>query len=450
MTSRDTETQCSRDSVGSAEFEGTPQAQLNGIQRAIEFFGLKRSIVGLLSMVILVGMGEKMAERFLPVYLLALAPGLLFLPGLLNAMDTLLSALYSYPGGYLSDRLGIKRALLAFNGLAMLGFLIVVLFPSWPAVFVGSVFFLSWTAISLPATMDLVSKVLPKNKRTMGVSVHSLVRRIPMAAGPVVGGLLIDRFGVESGVRLAFALALLLAIVAAVAQQLLIDSPRKKDVSTELETSNMRSLWRQMSPSLKNLLVSDILVRFCEQIPYAYLAIWAMESARGAHISATQFGVLTTIEMITAILIYIPVAYLADKGSKKPFVVMTFIFFTIFPLILLVSRTFWLLVIAFIIRGLKEFGEPTRKALIMDLAPEDRKAGMFGLYYLIRDTVVSISAFGGAFLWAYAEPEVNLVTAFVFGVVGTAWFAAYGKDLSNLEPQPAVPADGSGPKKPQM
>lgn len=418
--------------------EGPPAAQLSGLQRAIEFFGLKRSILGLLTMVILVGMGEKMAERFLPVYLAALAPGLLFLPGLLNGLDTLLSALYSYPGGYLSDRLGIKHALLVFNGVAMLGFAIVVAVPSWPAVFIGSIFFLSWTAISLPATMDLVSKALPKNKRTMGVSVHSLVRRIPMALGPIVGGVLIDAYGVETGIRLAFALALLLAVVAAVAQQLLIDSPKKTPVSDDLEHSNVRSLWRGMSPSLKNLLVSDILVRFCEQIPYAYLAIWAMETARGAEISATQFGVLTTIEMVVAILIYIPVAYLADKGTKKPYVVATFIFFTIFPLVLLVSRTFWLLIIAFVIRGLKEFGEPTRKALIMDLAPEDKKAGTFGLYYLIRDAVVSISAFGGGFLWVYAGPTVTLLTAFAFGVVGTAWFAVYGRDLG--EHGPAVKA----------
>ncbi len=32
------------------------------------FFGLRRSIVGLLSMVVLVGLGEGMAERFLPLY----------------------------------------------------------------------------------------------------------------------------------------------------------------------------------------------------------------------------------------------------------------------------------------------------------------------------------------------------------------------------------------------
>ena len=92
-----------------------------------------------------------------------------------------------------------------------------------------------------------------------------------------------------------------------------------------------------------------------------------------------------------------------------------------------------MLVLAFIMRGLKEFGEPTRKALIMDLAPEDRKAGMFGLYYLIRDVIVSVAAFGGAFLWR-TSPTLNLSIAVAFGVLGTLWFLIYGRDMGRPEP----------------
>jgi MFS family permease len=132
--------------------------------------------------------------------------------------------------------------------------------------------------------------------------------------------------------------------------------------------------------------------------------------------------------MVTAMLIYIPVAYWADRSTKKPFVVITFLFFTFFPLVLLWSRSFEALVLAFVLRGLKEFGEPTRKALIMDLAPEGMKAGMFGAYYLARDVVVSVAAFGGALLWSLS-PATNLLTAFAFGLVGTGYFALRGKDL---------------------
>ena len=384
----------------------------------------------MLSMVILVGMGERMAERFLPIYLMALGGGALSI-GLLNGMDNLLSALYAFPGGYLSDRLGYKRALLFFNLVAMIGFLAVILIPAWQVVLVGAIFFLSWTAISLPATMSLVARVLPINKRTMGVSMHSLVRRIPMALGPLLGGLCIGLWGERDGVRLAFVAALILSMVAAGLQQILIeeDPPKKKGDgrSTQPEKNPLKLLPR-MNPALRRLLVSDILVRFSEQIPYAFVVVWCMKTVERP-VTAFQFGILTSIEMATAMLIYIPVAYLADRSTKKPFVVITFGFFTLFPLMLPFCRSFLWLVPAFVLRGLKEFGEPTRKALIMDLAPENEKAGMFGLYYLIRDVVVSVAAFGGAFLWQIS-PATNFMVAFTFGILGTLVFALWGRDLS--------------------
>lgn len=91
-------------------------------------------------------------------------------------------------------------------------------------------------------------------------------------------------------------------------------------------------------------------------------------------------------------------------------------------------------VLAFVIRGLKEFGEPTRKALIMDLAPEEYKARTFGAYYLIRDTVVSVAALSSALLWNIS-PATNFIVAAGFGVVGTALFAIRGKDVA----APAAP-----------
>ena len=398
------------------------------------FLGLQRSMLGLLAMVVLVGMGEKMSERFLPVYLVALGSGMLW-PGLLNALDNLLSALYSLPGGWLSDRLGVKKSLLVFDLLAIAGFAVVVAIPRWEAVIAGSFLVLSWTAISLPASMDLISKTLPKSKRVMGVSVHSMVRRLPMALGPIAGGLCIDAFGVVAGVRIAFLAAIAMALLALVLQQTLIEEPPRNSTRA---TSEMRP-WRMLrlfSPELKTLLVSDILIRFCEQIPYAYVVLWAMNDIAGhatARVSAAQFGLLTTLEMAVALFCYLPVAWLADKGTKKPFIVATFVNFTLFPIVLLFCRSFWPLVAVFALRGLKEFGEPTRKALIMDLAPENQKAGAFGVYYLCRDVVVSLGAFAGAFLWQLG-PEANFLTASAFGLAGTLWFAAFGRNAATPPP----------------
>jgi MFS family permease len=379
-------------------------------------------------MAILIGMGEKMAERFLPIYLIALGGSVLTI-GILNGMDNLLSALYSYLGGYLSDRFGVKRSLLMFNIVAIIGFLVVIIIPKWQAVLVGAIFFLSWTAISLPATLSLISKVLPMNKRTMGVTMHSLVRRIPMALGPILGGLCIGMWGELNGVRIAFVFAIIFGIVAIILQMALLDDQAQGSVDVTKKDNaekNPFKLFKYMDKTLRQLLISDILVRFCEQIPYAFVVIWCMKVI-STPVSAFQFGILTSVEMVTAMLIYIPVAYLADKGNKKPFVVITFGFFTLFPLILMYTQSFTFLIIAFIIRGLKEFGEPTRKSLIMEISPEHCKAGMFGLYYLMRDIVVSIAAFGGAILWQIS-PNTNLITAFLFGFAGTVIFMIWGKD----------------------
>lgn len=392
---------------------------------------LQRSVVGVLAMVVLVGLGERLAERFLPIYIMALGGGALAV-GLLNAMDNLLSALYSFPGGYLSDRLGPRRALLVFNLVSMAGYALVILIPTWQAVLVGAMLFISWSSISLPATVSLIYKVLPASRRIMGVSLHSLANRLPMALGPILGGVLISIWGEQAGVRMAFGLALLLAALALVLQQRLIRDDRlQKDAKATLAVlapeKNPWKLWSQMDTSLRGLLATDILVRFCEQIPYAFVVVWCMKII-AQPVSAVQFGLLTSIEMATAMLIYLPVAHLAGNTNKKPFVVITFGFFTLFPLVLMFSQSFGWLIAAFILRGLKEFGEPTRKALIMDLAPNHCQAGMFGLYYLVRDAIVSLAALGGAFLWEIS-PETNLLVAFGCGVMGTLGFTFFGRDL---------------------
>jgi len=391
--------------------------------RIKDFLGLRQSVLAMLVMAVLVGLGEKMAERFLPVYLLALGGSTIGI-GLLNGMDNLLSALYSYPGGWLADRLGYKKALLCFNCLAIVGYLIVILVPSWYAVLIGAVFFLSWSALSLPATMELVATVLPEHKHTMGISLHSMIRRIPMALGPVIGGYFIVKYGRIQGVRYAFVAAVIFALIALLVQQKFIqDRPLAQPLNRK------KAPRPSFSPNLRNLLVSDILVRFCEQIPYAFVVVWVMNN-KG--MSALQFGTLTAIEMVTAMLVYIPVAYLAGRSSRKPYIAITFFNFVLFPLVLFVSNSFAALVLAFIIRGLKEFGEPTRKSLILALAPQGSKAGTFGSYYLIRDVIVSVAAFGGAWLWK-AGPAYNFLIAAGFGVLGLLFFILRVEDRTDRQ-----------------
>ncbi len=382
-----------------------------------EKFGLNSSIIAMLGMVILIGMGEKMGERFLPIYILAIG-GSTYAVGALNAIDNFLSAIYSYVGGILSDHYGYKNTLISVSFLSIIGFLIVILFPNWLAVLVGSIFFISWTALSLPAILSLIASTLKESKHTMGVSMHSLIRRIPMALGPLFGGIIISYYGIEKGARIAFSVALVFALVA------IYFIYRYVEDSQERSTIDLKAGFTRMSKSLRVLLLSDILIRFAEQIPYAFVVVYVMNNLKE---SAVTFSILTLIEMLTAMFIYIPVALLSEKVRSKTIVSITFFFFAIFPLVLSFSNSVYLLIIAFIIRGLKEFGEPTRKALIVRLSDPDIKASAYGTYYLMRDVIVSIAALFSATLWNISA-QTNFYIASLFGFIGLMIFIRFGKD----------------------
>ena len=387
------------------------------INRTREFLGLKRNVVLLLGLIILMLTGEKTWERFVPKYLEWIEASIIIIGGF-GFLQNFLGAFWSLPGGYIADLIGNKKAFLVFNLMAIVGYVIAILFTNWIAVFVGMIFFSAWGAISLPASMSLITKALGGKKTAMGISMHSIIRRFPMMIGPIIGGFLITGYGLITGIKITFGISILLCLVGILFQQKM----RGEEINNA-EKINPIALWRRFDKRLKNLLVSDILVRFCEQIPYVFVVIWCLDYIK---VKPEQFGFLTAVEMITAALIYIPVASFSDKLERKPFVVITFIFFTIFPLFLYFSKTYLLLTVAFFIRGLKEFGEPTRKAMIMDLSVTNAEARTFGLYYFVRDMVVSLAAFSGGFLWKIS-PEVNLFTAAAMGVIGTIFFALFGK-----------------------
>ncbi len=353
--------------------------------------------------------------RFVPKYLQAVG-ATVFVIGLYDALRTLLGAIYAYPGGLFVDVWGHRRAFLAFNLISILGYALVLFIPHWGAVIAGMFLFLSWTCFSLPATFSLVGTTLAASRHSMGVGVQSVIKRLPIMIAPVLGGMLIDRFGVIGGVRIALTISIVLSMLTIFIQWQLREEP-KQEVATDERWSFWRSLLEFNAP-MRRLLLSDILIRFCERIPYAWVVIFAMDYIG---VSAKQIGVLTTVEMLAAIVCIIPASHFADRHGREPFVIVTFIMFTLFPISLLVSRSFSALVIAFMIRGFKEFGDTSRKALIIGYCEPQRCGQMVGAYYLVRDLIVSVGAILGAYLWKLG-PALNFLGAAALGVAGTIFY----------------------------
>jgi MFS family permease len=385
--------------------------------RAIaDFLALRRNTTLLLGALVLAGTGERLWFGFAPKYLETLGAGV-FILGLFDGLQTLLGAVYAYPGGWLTDHWGQRRSLILFSALSLAGYALALLWPHWLALVLGAFLFLAWSGFSLPTTFAVVATSLEAGRHTMGIGVQSMVRRVPMMLGPLAGGWLINRYGWTEGVHDALLGCIVLNLLTMGFQWLLVEPGRPGSAQPSPALSFL-GVVRTFTPALRELLVSDILIRFCERLPYVWVIVWATDYAG---VTAQQFGFLAAFEMVTAMLCYIPVAHLADRYGRLPFVLVTFVFFSLFPVSLLWAHNFAWLALAFVVRGLKEFGEPSRKALILGEAKPELRARTYGAYYLIRDCVVTSGSFVGAWLW-HLGPHVNFLGAALCGAAGTVWF----------------------------
>jgi MFS family permease len=378
--------------------------------------GLERRVAALASALLVYGFGEELSSRYLPAYLRAMGASALLI-GAFGAARDILDAAYAWPGGVVSDRLGTRRSLLLFGGMSAAGFAIYFVWGSPAGVFVGLAFVMAWRSLGLPATFALIGEELDVRRRIAGFTVQAVLKRIPIVVAPPLGGLLLERLGVRSGMRVGFAIAILLSLVMLVR----LSRAFRPDEKAPAPGGPPVAVKVRLHPSLRQLLVADCLVRLCEGLPDVFLVLWAIEVVK---VSPSQFGVLTSILTATAIVSYFPAAALAGRAEKKPFVVLTYVFFSLFPLAVVLSRSFASLAAAFMLGGLREIGEPARKALIVDLSDPGARGRTVGLYYAIRGFSVAGAAVVGGALWT-VRPEWTFLVATALGLFGTAWAAAF-------------------------
>jgi MFS family permease len=380
------------------------------------FLGYHRNVAVLAASLFGMALGEELWQSYVPLYLQALGAGGVAI-GLFGSFKDLLDGLYQYPGGWLADRLGRRRSLLVFTSLAIVGYATYALARSWGVVFVGLLGVMAWKAGAFPTTFAVIGDSLPPERRAVAFGVQSALVRVPRIIGAPVGGMLIAAGGVVGGVRLALSITIALALFVALVQYLGYDRQPPPPAPPEPHQS-VRSIVSGMPAALTRLLAADCLVRIGEGIAASFIVLYVTGTQQ---LSAAQFGTLYAIQQAVAIAFYVPGGKVADWVGRTPLVALTFVFFAAFPLAVGLAGSYAALVGAFVIGGLKELGEPARKSLIVDLAPDDRRARTVGVYYGIRNLLVVPAGLLGGLLWQ-VSPTLPLYTAFIVGMIGVVVF----------------------------
>ena len=361
---------------------------------------------------LLLSLGENLWKKFLPKYLQALGAPIRAI-GLYGSAEDFLDGVYQYPGGWIGDHFGRRNALVVFVTLALIGYVLYAVGGSWVWALLALVFACGWTSMASPTLFAVVGDALPKERRTMGFTVQAILRRIPIAIAPLVGGYVIARSGLVRGMHVLF----IGTIACGVVTLFVVTRVRIERIAGH--PTNIHGVWRAVPAPLRRLLLSDIFIRTCEGLVDEFGVIYAMTIIG---VSAPQYGLLIAVQMVTSIIVYIPAATIAGRIGAKPFVILTFLMFSFFPLAIVLSTSFRGLLLAYVVGGLREIGEPSRKALIVDFAEPALRARTVGLYYLIRSVAIAPAAFIGGLLWE-VRPGVPFFAALVVGLIGTILFA---------------------------
>ncbi len=404
-------------------------------------------------------LGFQMTGRYLPEYLTALGASA-FVVGLYGTLGNVVGAVYPYPGGRLSDRIGSRVALTLFGVASSLGFLVWLVAPTagviriagvavepWVWIFVGLLLAQAWKSFGLGATFAVVKQSVPPDRLARGFASTEVFRRTAFLLGPLLAaGILYGAATFTAGFRAILAVAVGAGVLATVAQHRLYDASEDTIGDEFAGITDVVADLRGLPSTLRPLLLADTLVRFANGMVYVFFVLVVTQlrevgvSALGITLSPPVFfGVLLAIEMVVALVSMPPAARIAESVGLKPVVALGFAVYAIFPVLLIRAPADPLVFgLLFAFSGLRFAGLPAHKALIVGPAEAGGGGRVSGSYYLVRNAVVIPSAALGGLLYGgvtlpmgvevAGDPVLAFGTASAIGLVGVAYFLWFGEE----------------------
>ena len=430
------------------------------------FLALERDVLVLSVAMFAFSLGFQMTSRYVPRYMSVLGAGAVAI-GLFGTFGNLIGAVYPYPGGALSDRIGSRVALTLFGLASTLGFVVwlfadafgVVAVPpvgttvellgqavvvGWlePAsipvgVFLGLVLAQAWKSFGLGATFAVVKQALEPDRLATGFASTETFRRTAFLLGPLLAAGVLSGFAFETGFRVLLAVAAAFGLGATLAQHVLYDAGEDSLGKSFEGVSTILEDLRAMPPALRPLLAADTLVRFANGMVYVFFVIVVTEFlAVGVRLPVVgrlspdaYFGVLLAIEMLVALAVMLPVSRLSRRVGLKPVVALGFAVYAVFPVLLInAPENAAVLAALFAFSGLRFAGLPAHKALIVGPAEAGTGGRVTGSYYLLRNAVVIPSAAVGGAIYA-VSPRAAFAGSTAVGLVGVGLFLAVGEDF---------------------
>ncbi|MBI4632827.1 MAG: MFS transporter [Deltaproteobacteria bacterium] len=401
-----------------------------GGESLASWLGINRATLAVLVVTAGLGLSEEIWRNFLAIHLkdsltginhTAQVLGAVKYMGIFAVLVNLLEGFGYIIGGAVAHRMGARVAFLVSALPMTAGFCLLLATRNPLLIIAGALLVTNWESLSVPATFEVVGNETPSNRLTIAFAMQSIQKRLPKVFGPLIGG-----FVMAVGYWVNLSLAFGLVVIVSVIQFTLLGRMRPKDEGRYVP---LKLILKDMPPHLKSLLSAEIILRWGDWFVRDFAVLYLVGVLA---VSAGEAGMLVALSGLTALITYIPVGKMVDNASSpRLFIGLTFFLFALFPLNLVLLPqlsplvgvpVMGALIVVFILNGLREVGEPARKAMISSGFPRETRARAIGLYWGLRSFAFCPAPLISYLLWSRLGPESTFLIGGVLGMVATLWF----------------------------
>jgi DHA1 family multidrug resistance protein-like MFS transporter len=283
--------------------------------------------------------------------------------------------------GGLADRVGRRRVVvgsLAAYVLAFTGYLVA---SSVLAFVLLRALAGAFTAGLIPAVTGLVADLAPNDQRAKWIGVVNGGGAAGWIAGPIIGGLLYDRWGYDA----ALVVSIILASVTLLMACLTVPDTRPGATGPAGETrSGPHAAARGLRSTLPHSLSAFVVllsVGFAAMFAYAFIEPSFMFYAYDdLGWTSSMLGLVMSTYGIAFMLGEFGLSHLSDRLGRKPVIAAGLVLFTAQFVGLAFARNYTAIAASFIVAGLgNALFDPAVSAAILDISPAAHQARGLGL-----------------------------------------------------------------------
>ncbi len=336
--------------------------------------------------------------------------------GMIGFVQTLALAAVQFPGGYLADRYGRKWLISTLTFGVALSFLFFVFGPSWQWILIGVVIG-SLCLIYQPALMAMIADSTPPEKRGMAFSLTTLIGNVATTPAPIVAGIIVTLYTRAFGMRICYAIVVLLYFGAALLRTRLKETIRTdekirpRDLLANYPKAIKESIavWKTIPRSMFFLFIANLIVMFSISLAQLFFSVYAVEGEDSVlHLSQLDWALVSTALFITMILAAVPIGKSIDKiGRKTPLLLSLVI---LVPGVLLFTYgNLATVYVAMPLIGLTQLlFFSSFQSLQTDLVPREKRAKVIGFSQFVNYVFMAFGMLTGGLIYSF-NPQLPFI-----------------------------------------